>query len=249
MASAELAVNQRQADAAAGRGASRTNAGDALAQRLDCRIEALLLAGDEPLSIDQLLRLLDAGSSGLERATIRAALASLGERLRVGASELVEVAGGWRLQVRAQFSPDIARLWEERPSKLSRAMLETLALIIYRQPVTRGEIEQVRGVAVSTSTMNTLLARDWVKVLGHKEVPGRPALYGTTTRLLDDLGLKTLDQLPELPQVQDLAQLDAALAARLGVVGVAPSVPSPAAAADAPRAEQRTSGVDPTVGP
>lgn len=212
-----------------GAGPTRASEGPGAAprDRLDCRIEALLLAADGPLSIDQLLRLLDAGSDGFDRAALRAALAALSARLCDGASELIEVAGGWRLQVRARFGGDVARLWEERPPKLSRALLETLALIVYRQPVTRGEIEQVRGVAVSTSTMNMLLARDWVKVLGHKEVPGRPALYGTTTRLLDDLGLKTLDQLPELPQVQDLAQLDAALAARLGPAALAaPAAPT-----------------------
>lgn len=183
---------------------------------LDRIVEALLLASESALSVDQLLRLLADDSPKLDRSTLRAALATLAERLHSGASELVEVAGGWRLQIRAEFNPQVARLWQEKPPRLSRAMLETLALIVYRQPITRGEIEQVRGVSVSGNIIRTLLEREWIRELGHKEVPGRPVLYGSTGHLLDDLGLKSLSQLPELPEIKDIAQLEAALQ-KLGI--------------------------------
>jgi segregation and condensation protein B len=178
--------------------------------RLDALLEALLLAADQPLSMEQLLRLL-APELGSTRKDLRAALEQLALRLQGSASELREVAGGWRLQVRAEYSEWIARLYQEKPPKFTRAMLETLALICYRQPITRGEIEEIRGVAVSSNILRTLLERGWVREVGHKEVPGRPALFGTTPQFLDDLGLKSLDELPTLPEVRDLEQLEAAL--------------------------------------
>jgi segregation and condensation protein B len=178
-------------------------------------LEALLLASDQPLSLDQLGRLLGE-ELGVGRKEIREALERLDLRLKLGASELTEVASGFRIQVRADYAEWVARLWQEKPQKFSRALLETLALVCYRQPITRGEIEEIRGVQVSSNILRTLLERGWVRELGVKEVPGRPALFGTTPAFLDDFNLKSLDQLPTLPEIKDLAQLDAALAQLTG---------------------------------
>lgn len=191
--------------------------GNADAQRhLERIIEALLLASDQPLSLDQMLRLLGP-DLGAGRKELRAALDGLGARLD-GAAELREVASGWRIQVRSEYAEWVARLWQEKPPKYSRALLETLALICYRQPITRGEIEEIRGVSVSSNILRTLQERGWVREVGVKEVPGRPALFGTTPQFLDDFNLKSLDQLPSLPQIKDLAQLDVALARLAGEV-------------------------------
>lgn len=178
-------------------------------------LEALLLASDQPLSLDQLGRLFGE-ELGVGRKEIREALERLDLRLQQGASELTEVASGFRIQVRADYAEWVARLWQEKPQKFSRALLETLALVCYRQPITRGEIEEIRGVQVSSNILRTLLERGWVRELGVKEVPGRPALFGTTPQFLDDFNLKSLDQLPTLPEIKDLAQLDAALAQLTG---------------------------------
>lgn len=178
-------------------------------------LEALLLAAEAPLSLDQLQRLVG-DDLGLDRKGLRDGLTALAERYHDSACELREVAGGWRLQVRAAYGDWVARLWQEKAPRFSRALLETLALVVYRQPITRGEIEDVRGVAVSSNILRTLLERGWIRELGTKEVPGRPMLYGSTSQLLDDLNLKSLSQLPELPEIKDLDQLEAALA-RLGV--------------------------------
>lgn len=183
-------------------------------RRLELIIEALLLAADGPLPIDQMQKLV-ASEFNLGRKDLRAALERMGERYTGTACELREIASGWRLQVRAEYGEWVGRLWQEKPPKYSRALLETLALIVYRQPITRGEIEDVRGVAVSTNILRTLLERGWVREVGHKEVPGRPALYGTAPQFLDDFDLKSLDQLPTLPEIKDLEQLEAAMA-RLG---------------------------------
>lgn len=183
-------------------------------------LEALLLASDAPLSLDQLVKLVGL-EFNLGKRELRDALSLLAERRADTASELVEVASGFRLQVRPQYAEWIARLWHEKPAKYSRALLETLALIVYRQPITRGEIEEVRGVAVSSNILRTLLERGWIRELGHKEVPGRPTLFGSTAQFLDDFNLKTLNQLPPLPDVKDLEQLEAALA-RLGAGALPP---------------------------
>lgn len=182
-------------------------------------IEALLLASDQPLSVEQLQRLLG-DELGVGRKEIRESLDTLALRLSNSASELREVASGFRIQVRADYAIWVARLWQEKPQKFTRAMLETLALICYRQPITRGEIEDIRGVAVSPNIIRTLLERGWVREVGFKEVPGRPALFATTSQLLDDFNLKSLDELPSLPQIKDLAQLDAALAQLTGSLPV-----------------------------
>ena len=186
----------------------------AYGRRLELILEALLLAADAPLPLEQMQKLV-ASEFNLGRKDLRAALERMSARYADTACELREVASGWRLQVRAEFGEWVGRLWQEKPPKYSRALLETLALIVYRQPITRGEIEDVRGVAVSTNILRTLLERGWVREVGHKEVPGRPALYGTAPQFLDDFNLKSLDQLPSLPEIKDLDQLEAAMK-RLG---------------------------------
>ena len=173
-------------------------------------LEAALMASDRPLSLDALRRLFDEPAPA--RDELRAALEGLREVYAERAVELVEVASGYRFQVRRPWAARVARLWEEKPQRYSRALLETLALIAYRQPITRGEIEEIRGVAVSSQIMRTLLERGWVRVVGHREVPGRPALYATTRAFLDHFGLARLEELPPLPEVKDLEQLEARLA-------------------------------------
>lgn len=173
-------------------------------------LEALLLVSDTPLSLERLQHVVEDGDR-FDRRSFRRALARLESRYADTACELQEVAGGWRLQVRSEYSPWIVRLQQERPSKMSRAMLEVLAIIVYRQPVTRGEIEEIRGVTVSTNVLRSLLERGWVRELGHKETLGRPILYGSTQQFLDDLNLDSLSRLPELPEVKDMNQLEAAI--------------------------------------
>ncbi|MCO7233666.1 MULTISPECIES: SMC-Scp complex subunit ScpB [unclassified Cobetia] len=182
---------------------------------LDQIIEAALLAAGEPLTLERLAGLFDEYSSPT-RPALREALSKLEARHPADKSalELIETASGWRLRVRQQYSPWVSRLWEERPQRYSRALLETLALVAYRQPVTRGDIEQVRGVTVSSSIMRTLVERGWVRVVGHRDVPGRPAVFATTRQFLDDFGLKTLEELPpvhELKGFEGLEQLEADL--------------------------------------
>src|SRR5690606_11886169 len=174
-------------------------------------VEAALLAAGRPLKLDQLLAVFGDESVQPERDAVRKALAELAESYADHAIELVQVASGWRVQVRSGLSEWVGRLWEERPTRYSRALLETLALIAYRQPITRGEIEDVRGVTVSTSIMKTLLEREWVRIVGHRDVPGRPALYGTTREFLDYFGLKSLDELPTLAELRDIDSLTAEL--------------------------------------
>ncbi len=183
-------------------------------QRLAQILEALLLAADQPLSLDQLFRMFMA-EGGITKKDVRAALELLGRQLDGRAVELREVASGYRLQVRADYAEWVGKLWQERPPRFSRALLETLALVCYRQPITRGEIEEIRGVSLSPNIIKTLIERGWVREVGVKEVPGRPGLLGTTPQFLDDFNLKSLDELPSLPEIKDPAQLEAALL-RLG---------------------------------
>jgi segregation and condensation protein B len=167
-------------------------------------IEAALFAAQRPLNIGEIEGLFPEEEKP-EVAAIRAALADLAEEYRTRPIELKEVASGFRFQVRAAFSPWVSRLFEERPARYSKALLETLAIIAYRQPVTRGEIEDIRGVSVSTLIIRTLLERDWVHVVGHKEVPGRPALYATTRQFLDYFNLQSLNDLPPLQALVEQA--------------------------------------------
>ncbi|MCL7939733.1 SMC-Scp complex subunit ScpB [Halomonas sp. ATCH28] len=168
---------------------------------LDEILEAALLAAGEPLGLERLEALFDDRERPPRRA-LREALERLGERHERGAMELIETASGYQLRIRPRLSPWVSRLWDERPQRYSRALLETLALIAYRQPVTRGDIEEVRGVSVSGSIMRTLLDRGWIRVVGHRDVPGRPAVYATTRSFLDDFGLKTLDALPPMHELK-----------------------------------------------
>lgn len=174
-------------------------------------VEAVLLASDQPLSFERLQAVFEDGGAP-SRTAIRAALERIAEQRVDSAVELTEVASGWRLQVREAYAPWVSRLWREKPQRYSRALLETLAIICYRQPITRGEIEEIRGVSLSANIVRTLLERGWVRELGHREVPGRPVLLGTTRQFLDDYNLKSLDQLPALPEIKDLDALHAALA-------------------------------------
>ncbi|HEY7642561.1 MAG TPA: SMC-Scp complex subunit ScpB [Steroidobacteraceae bacterium] len=166
-------------------------------------IEATLLAAGRPVTSDQLLELFDER----ERPTseqLRAALELLAAEYESRGIELIEVASGWRVQVRARCADVVSRLWQERPSRYSRALLETLALIAYRQPITRSEIEEIRGVSISSTIMRTLQERNWIRVVGHREVPGHPELLGTTREFLDYFGLRSLDQLPTLAELRDV---------------------------------------------
>lgn len=166
-------------------------------------LEALLLAAGKPLSLERIAELFD-DNARPNQQQIKNALACLADSVHERAYQLNEVASGFRLQVRAEYSTWVGRLWEERPQRYSRAMLETLALIAYRQPITRGEIEDVRGVAVSTSIIKTLLEREWITVVGYKDVPGKPAMLATTKTFLDYFNLRGLNELPNASALQDL---------------------------------------------
>ncbi len=178
-------------------------------------IEAALLVAPEPLTIDRLQLLF--GDDAPSRDELQTAINQVGERCLDMSYELVKVASGYRFQVRQHLAPWVGRLYAERPAKYSRALLETLALVAYRQPVTRGDIEDVRGVAVSTGIMRTLLERSWIHVVGYREVPGRPALYGTTKAFLDYFSLSSLEDLPPLSEVRDLDQVGRDLELALGL--------------------------------
>lgn len=169
-------------------------------------IEAALLAAGRPLSIDQLQGLFD-GRSAPSKPDIRGAIAALADEYEGRGVTIAEVASGFRIQITAGMAERLGKLWEERPPRYSRALFETLALIAYRQPITRGEIEEVRGVSVSPNIVRTLLDRDWVRVVGHRDVPGRPEMFGTTRNFLDYFGLTKLDDLPPLADISDWESL------------------------------------------
>ena len=170
-------------------------------------LEAALLAAHQPLSLPQLSALFPEESPAPPGA-IEQALQQLRDDCAERGVELVEVASGFRYQVRADLQPWVARLWTERQTRYSRATLETLALIAYRQPITRGEIEQVRGVAVNSNLIKALEEREWIRVVGHRDVPGKPELLGTTRAFLDYFGLKSLDQLPPLSELREIPEFD-----------------------------------------
>jgi len=175
-------------------------------------LEAVLLAADRSLTVIQLEALFELDEERPTRDEVRQALHEMAEDYESRGYELKEVASGYRLQVRQDYATWVGRLWEEKPARYTRALLETMALIAYRQPITRGEIEEVRGVSVSSNIIKTLLERDWIKVLGHKDVPGKPSLYGTTKEFLDYFNLKSLDQLPTLAEIRDLDSIHPELA-------------------------------------
>ena len=176
-------------------------------QQLKNIIEAVLMSADKPLKVNQIEALFTGDADMPTRDDIRKALRELGEDYQGRGFELKEVASGFRLQVSEGYAQWIGRLWEEKPARYTRALLETIALIAYRQPITRGEIEEVRGVSVSSNIIKTLMEREWIKVLGHKDVPGKPALYGTTKEFLDYFNLKSLEDLPSLAEIKDLDQI------------------------------------------
>jgi segregation and condensation protein B len=169
-------------------------------------IEAALLAAGRPLASDELVTLFDE-RDGSNADEVRAAIEALRGEYETRGLELVEVASGFRIQIRHAVAQPVSRLWQERPTKYSRALLETLALVAYRQPITRGEIEQIRGVAVNPNIIKTLLERSWIRVVGHRDVPGKPELLGTTRDFLDYFSLQKLDDLPTLAQLKELEEL------------------------------------------
>lgn len=168
-------------------------------------LEAVLLASQEPLGAAELRRLFD---DEVSAETLAHLLTELREEWNGRAVELVSLASGWRFQTRAEFGPYVERLFPEKPPRYSRAVMETLAIIAYRQPVTRGDIEDIRGVTVSGQIIQTLESRGWIDAVGERETPGRPALYATTRKFLDDLGLRTLEELPPLEEIAKTLQLE-----------------------------------------
>ena len=170
-------------------------------------IEGALLAAGKPLSLDAMLNLFDEIEQP-DKRTLREVLEKLAADYEGRGIEIKQVSSGWRIQVRAECSPWVSRLWDEKPGRYSRALMETLALIAYRQPITRGEIEEIRGVSVSTQIIKTLLEREWVRVVGQRDVPGKPSLYSTTREFLDYFNLQSLDQLPTLAEIRDLDEIN-----------------------------------------
>jgi len=176
-------------------------------EQLQQILEAALLAAGQPLSTAQLSALFT-DEERPPKGEISRALDQLANDCTGRGVELKKVASGYRFQVKQDFNEWVSRMWKERPQRYSRALLETIALIAYRQPITRGEIESVRGVSVSTNIIRTLQEREWIRVVGHRDVPGKPALFGTTSTFLDSFGLKNLDELPTLAEIRDMENLE-----------------------------------------
>lgn len=189
-------------------------------------IEAALLAAGTPLPVAELTRLFE-DSARPSAQQVRAALAALAAEYAGRGIELKETASGYRIQVRRELAGEISRLWPERAARYSRALLETLALIAYRQPITRAEIEAVRGVAVNPNIIRTVIERNWVRVVGHRDVPGHPELLGTTREFLDYFGLKNLDELPPLAEIKALGEFNLQLG--LAAEDAVAAAPEPAA--------------------
>ena len=169
-------------------------------------LEALLLSASRPISIEDILKVFEDPKPSKDE--IRKALNQIDQDCLTRGIELKKIASGYRLQVKQSLSQYIAKLWEEKPQKFSKATLETLSLIAYKQPITRGEIEEIRGVAVGTQLIRGLMERGWVKIVGQRDVPGRPSLYSTTKEFLDYFGLQHLRELPELPSLPDLTSIE-----------------------------------------
>jgi len=202
-------------------------------------IEAALLAAGRPLAEEELVGLFDE-RDGSNAEEVRSAIEALRSGYETRGLELVEVASGYRIQIKAAVAQPVSRLWQERPAKYSRALLETLALVAYRQPITRGEIEQIRGVAVNPNIVKTLLERSWIRVVGHRDVPGKPELLGTTREFLDYFGLKKLDDLPTLGQLKELEDLRV----QLTLPGEGAPAAEPASLAEAAPEAADASGAD-----
>jgi segregation and condensation protein B len=181
--------------------------GDSSRTSLKSILEAVLLAAGEPLSLAALSSVFPDDERPPDN-DISKALEQLAEDYAERGLEIREVSSGFRIQAREEVNPWISRLWEERPQRYSRALLETLALIAYRQPITRGDIEEVRGVSVSTNIIRTLQEREWIRVVGHRDVPGKPALFGTTRMFLDYFNLASLDDLPSLAEIKDMDSIE-----------------------------------------
>ena len=181
-------------------------------QKLKNIIEAILLSADKPMDIRHIESMFEIEDDRPTKDEVRQALKELQGDYQGRGIELKEISSGYRMQVHQEYAPWVGRLWEEKPSRYSRALLETLVLIAYRQPITRGEIEEIRGVSVSTHIAKTLLDREWIRVLGHKDVPGKPAMYGTTKEFLDYFNLKSLDEMPPLSEIKDLDKIHPELA-------------------------------------
>tara|TARA_B100000768_G_scaffold153500_1_gene149741 strand:+ start:1291 stop:1836 length:546 start_codon:yes stop_codon:yes gene_type:complete len=177
-------------------------------------VEALLFGAGRPLRLSEIRGLLESDGIVAELSEIKKCLNELEDRYDSSSLEVTEVASGYRLQIKQTYSASLTHLWNERTPRISKALMETISIIAYKQPVTRGDIEDIRGVSVSTQSIRSLLERNWIKVSGFKDAPGRPALYSTTKEFLDDLNLKTLTSLPELPEpveVEDNQQLSQAI--------------------------------------
>ena len=168
-------------------------------------VEALLFGAGRPLRLSEIRTLLESDGISAELSDIKQCINQLEERFEISSLEVTEVASGFRLQIKKAFSPSLTHLWNERTPRISKALMETISIIAYKQPVTRGDIEDIRGVSVSTQSIRTLLERNWIKVSGFKDAPGKPAFYSTTKEFLDDLDMKSLSNLPELP---DLIETD-----------------------------------------
>ena len=176
-------------------------------KNLKDRVEAILFSANRPLSLNNLIDLFEVEDEE-KKSKIISALFQVKKDYEGKAVELIEVASGYRFQIKQDFSEDVAKLWEVKPLKLSRATLETISIIAYMQPVTRGDIEEIRGVSVSTSVVKLLIDQGWAKIKGYRDVPGRPALFITTQKFLDDFSLKSLSELPELPNLPDVLSID-----------------------------------------
>ena len=202
-------------------------------------LEAALLASQEPLQVQEMKRLFE---QELGVDILRKLLEELRQEWQGRSVELVNLASGWRFQTRAEFAPYLERMLPEKAPRYSRAVMETLAIIAYRQPVTRGDIEDIRGVTVSTQIIQALETRGWIDTVGHRETPGRPALYATTRQFLDDLGLRSLQELPPLEEIAKTLELQPAPAAESAEAAVAPAEPDSSADGAEPEAEERRTG-------
>ena len=211
-------------------------------QELKNTIEAALFAAQRPLTVDDLVSLFEGGDWLAERKAVRDALAELAEEWQDRGIELKQVASGFRFQVRKEYSGRLGGLWSERPPRYTRALMETLALIVYRQPITRGEIEDVRGVSVSPSIIKTLTEREWIRVLGHRDVPGRPEIFGTTRQFLDSFNLKSLDDLPPLSEIKNFDNVPDDLFATVPLVAVVEAPPPDETVGEEERDDTRADG-------